>query len=277
MTQRQYEFTDSDFNYFKNLAARLTGIHLADNKRELVYGRVTRRLWTLRLNSFAEYIKLLESGNQEELEQFTNMMTTNLTSFFREMHHFEMLTEDVIPTLMKNKPRGSRIRIWSAGCSTGEEPYSIAMALKEKVPGISSWDLKILATDLDSEVLAHGAAGVYDADRITGIPPVYAEKYFEKGTGPNAGKVRVRPEIREMIAFRRLNLMEKWPMKGPMDVIFCRNVVIYFDKPTQTKLFAKFADILADDGRLFVGHSEALYKVTDRFELLGKTVYKKAS
>ncbi len=277
MVQRQYEFTDADFEYFKNLAARLTGIHLADNKRELVYGRVTRRLWTLRLKSFAEYIQLLESGDQAELEQFTNMMTTNLTSFFREMHHFEFLTSEVIPTLMRNKPRGSRIRIWSAGCSTGEEPYSIAMALKEHVPGLSGWDLKILATDLDSEVLAVGAAGVYAEERVNGMPEVYLRKYFEKGQGPNAGKVRVRPEIREMITFRRLNLMERWPMKGPMDVIFCRNVVIYFDKPTQTRLFAKFADILADDGRLFVGHSEALYKVTDKFELLGKTVYKKAS
>jgi chemotaxis protein methyltransferase CheR len=192
------------------------------------------------------------------------------------MHHFEFLTNEVIPQLMKNKPRGSRIRLWSAGCSTGEEPYSIAMALKESVPGLGGWDVKILATDLDSEVLAHGAAGVYTEDRITGVPSAYLDKYFEKGQGPNAGTVRVREEIRGMITFRRLNLMENWPMKGPMDVIFCRNVVIYFDKPTQTRLFAKFANILADDGRLFVGHSEALYKVTDKFELLGKTVYRKA-
>ncbi len=276
MAQRQYEFSDADFDYFRKIADRLTGIHLADNKKELVYGRVTRRLRALRLASFAEYIALLESGDAGELEQFTNMITTNLTSFFREMHHFDFLTKEVIPELMRLKPRGSRIRIWSAGCSTGEEPYSIAMALKESVSGLAAWDVKILATDLDSEVLAHGAAGVYAEDRVNGIPSVYLDKYFQKGTGPNAGKVRVREEIREMITFRRLNLMENWPMKGPMDVIFCRNVVIYFDKPTQTRLFAKFANILADDGRLFVGHSEALYKVTDKFELLGKTVYKKA-
>ncbi len=276
MAQRQYEFSDSDFNYFRKIADRLTGIHLADNKKELVYGRVTRRLRALRLQSFSDYIALLESGDASELEQFTNMITTNLTSFFREMHHFDFLTQDVIPTLMKNKPRGSRIRIWSAGCSTGEEPYSIAMALRESIPGLAGWDVKILATDLDSEVLAHGAAGVYADDRVNGIPSIYLEKYFEKGRGPNAGKVRVKEEVRNMITFRRLNLMENWPMKGPMDVIFCRNVVIYFDKPTQTRLFAKFFNILADDGRLFVGHSEALYKVTDKFELLGKTVYKKA-
>ncbi len=276
MAQRQYEFSDSDFNYFRKIADRLTGIHLADNKKELVYGRVTRRLRALRLQSFSDYIALLESGDVNELEQFTNMITTNLTSFFREMHHFDFLTQDVVPTLMKNKPRGSRIRIWSAGCSTGEEPYSIAMALRESVPGLSGWDVKILATDLDSEVLAHGAAGVYTVDRVNGIRSVYLDKYFDKGRGPNAGKVRVKEEVRNMITFRRLNLMEDWPMKGPMDVIFCRNVVIYFDKPTQTRLFAKFSNILADDGRLFVGHSEALYKVTDKFELLGKTVYKKA-
>lgn len=277
MPHKQYEFTDKEFEYFRQLAGKLTGIHLADNKRELVYGRVTRRLRALRLNSFAEYIKVLETGDAAELEQFTNMITTNLTSFFREMHHFEFLTDEVIPTLMRNKPRGTRIRIWSAGCSTGEEAYSIAMALKESVSGLGSWDVKILATDLDSEVLAHGAAGVYDEDRTRGIPKVYLDKYFEKGKGANAGKVRVREEIRNMISFRRLNLMDAWPMRGPMDVIFCRNVVIYFDKPTQTQLFSKFANILADDGRLFVGHSEALYKVTNKFELLGKTVYKKAS
>lgn len=276
MTQKQYEFSDADFDYFRKLADRLTGIHLADNKRELVYGRVTRRLRALRLQTFAEYIGLLESGDVGELDQFTNMITTNLTSFFREMHHFEFLTSEVIPELMKNKPRGSRIRIWSAGCSTGEEPYSIAMALRESVAGLNGWDVKILATDLDSEVLAHGAAGVYTDDRVNGIPTAYLDKYFEKGSGPNRGKVRVKQEVREMITFRRLNLMENWPMKGPMDVIFCRNVVIYFDKPTQTRLFSKFANMLADDGRLFVGHSEALYKVTDKFELLGKTVYKKA-
>jgi chemotaxis protein methyltransferase CheR len=277
MSQRQYEFSDKEFNYFQKLSDRLTGIHLADNKRELVYGRVTRRLRALKLSSFSEYIKVLESGDSRELEQFTNMITTNLTSFFREMHHFEFLTKEVIPQLMRAKPRGSRIRIWSAGCSTGEEPYSIAMALKESVPGLSSWDLKILATDLDSEVLAHGATGIYDNDRVNGMPSVYLDKYFDKGKGSNAGKVRIKQEIRDMITFRQLNLMDNWPMKGPMDIIFCRNVVIYFDKQTQTKLFAKFERILADDGRLFVGHSEALYKVTDKFELLGKTVYKKAA
>ena len=277
MNQRQYAFSDSDFEYFRKLSDRLAGIHLADNKRELVYGRVTRRLRALRLSSFKEYIKVLESGDANEIEQFTNMITTNLTSFFREMHHFDLLTKDVIPALMKSKPRGSRIRIWSAGCSTGEEPYSIAMALRDAVPSISSWDLKILATDLDSDVLAQGAAGVYDEDKINGIPEKYLGKYFDKGRGANSGKVRIKQEVREMITFRRLNLMESWPMKGPMDIIFCRNVVIYFDKKTQTRLFSKFANVLADDGRLFAGHSEALYKVTDKFELLGKTVYKKAA
>jgi chemotaxis protein methyltransferase CheR len=277
MSQRQYEFTDKEFSYLQNLAGKLTGIHLADNKRELVYGRLTRRLRALKLSNFTQYIDILEQKDPNELEQFTNMITTNLTSFFRENHHFEFMTKDAIPELMKARADSKRLRIWSAGCSTGEEPYSIAMAILSEVPQLTNWDFKILATDLDSEVIAHASNGVYGDDRIQGLDKKYLDDYFDRGSGANSGKVRVRPEVRKWITFRRLNLMDNWPMSGPLDIIFCRNVVIYFDKPTQTKLFDKFCNILADDGRLFVGHSEALYKVTNRFELLGKTIYKKAA
>jgi len=277
MEDRQFEFTDKDFNHLRDLVSRHTGISLADNKKELVYGRVSRRLRALRMNSFEAYRALLEEGGADELEQFTNLITTNLTAFFREPHHFDYLKQSILPELLKKRRNSTQIRIWSAGCSTGEEPYSIAIALKEAIPNIGSWDIKILATDLDSNVLAHGRAGVYTEDRLSGISDERLKKWFYKGRDSHQGKVKVHEELQELITFQQLNLMGSWPMKGKFDVIFCRNVVIYFDRPTQTKLFGRFATALANDGRMVVGHSETLNKVTDRFVLLGKTVYQKAA
>jgi len=277
MDNRQFDFTDQDFNHLRELVSRHTGIALADNKKELVYGRVSRRLRALKMNSFAAYRSLLEKGGADELEQFTNLITTNLTAFFREPHHFEYLKESILPELLKKRRNSSKIRIWSAGCSTGEEPYSIAIALKEAIPSFGSWDIKILATDLDSNVLAHGKSGIYTEDRLSGISEDRLKKWFYKGRYNHKGKVKVHEELQKIITFQQLNLMESWPMKGEFDVIFCRNVVIYFDRPTQKKLFGRFASVLAKDGRMIVGHSETLNKVTDRFELLGKTVYRKAA
>ncbi len=276
MDQRQFQFTDQDFSHFRELVSRHTGISLSESKRELVYGRLSRRLRALNISKFSEYRALLEKGEPEELEQFSNMITTNLTAFFREKHHFDILTRE-LPALKSGGTNARRLRIWSAGCSTGEEPYSIAMALRESIPNIDAWDVKILATDLDSNVLSQGKSGVYSEDRLSGVSAEQKRRWFLKGKGQNQGKVRVVPQIREMISFRQLNLMEPWPMKGQFDAIFCRNVVIYFDKPTQTRLFSRFAEKLESEGRLFVGHSETLCKVTDRFELLGKTVYKHAA
>ena len=277
MENRQFDFTDKDFNHLRDLVGRHTGISLADNKKELVYGRVSRRLRALRMNSFAAYRALLEEGNADELEEFTNLITTNLTAFFREPHHFDFLKQNILPELLKKRRDSAKIRIWSAGCSTGEEPYSIAIALKEAIPNIGSWDIKILATDLDSNVLAHAKAGVYAEDRLSGISDDRLKKWFYKGKGRHQGNVKVHEEIQKLITFEKLNLMGTWPMKSKFDVIFCRNVVIYFDRPTQTKLFGRFSTALANDGRMIVGHSETLNKVTDQFSLLGKTVYKKAA
>lgn len=277
MDNRQFEFSDQDFFHLRDLVGQQTGISLADSKKELVYGRVARRLRALRIDSFEEYRRLLEQGDANEMEQFTNMITTNLTAFFREPHHFEYLENTIIPNLLKSRRDSRKLRIWSAGCSTGEEPYSIAMTIKEAIPNPGLWDIKILASDLDSNVVSHGKAGIYTRDQLSGISETRLKQWFLKGSGARKGKVKVRDELRELIAFRQLNLMESWPMQGMFDVIFCRNVVIYFDKPTQQKLFSRFADMLTKDGRMIVGHSESLNKVTNRFELLGKTVYEKAA
>jgi chemotaxis protein methyltransferase CheR len=277
MEDRQFKFTDQDFNHLRELVGKHTGISLADNKKELVYGRISRRLRALRINSFQEYRSLLEKGESDELEQFTNLITTNLTAFFREPHHFDYMKGTIIPELLKSRRDSKKIRIWSAGCSTGEEPYSIAIALKEAMPNPGPWELQILATDLDSDVLAHGKAGIYTEDRLSGISDQRLKKWFYKGSGTNQGKVKVHKDLQDLITFQQLNLMGSWPMKSQFDIIFCRNVVIYFDKPTQEKLFGRFANALVQDGRMIVGHSETLNKVTDRFDLLGKTIYEKAA
>ncbi|BAO45039.1 CheR family methyltransferase [Thiolapillus brandeum] len=270
-----FEFTDQDFSRLRELVYRHTGIRMADNRRDLIYGRLSRRLRALGLRSFGAYCRLIEDGHNDELEAFTNAVTTNLTAFFREAHHFDYLAETLIPELLKRNRDSRRIRLWSAGCSTGEEPYTLAMILRESIPDIHNWDVRILATDLDSEVLLKASAGVYEQQNIEGVLGSRLKRWFRKGTGTNKGKARVVPQLQELITFGKLNLMEGWPMKGPFDVIFCRNVLIYFDKPTQKKLFDRFADILVQKGHLFIGHSESPMDLTDRFALIGQSIYKK--
>lgn len=272
---REFDLTDRDFDRIRNLAMKHLGIALADTKRELVYSRLTKRLRQLGMSGFSDYCDLLETGGAGELVHFTNAITTNLTSFFRENHHFEALTKTLLPELMKKKSRDRRLRIWSAGCSTGEEPYSIAMAVKETILQGSHWDVKILATDIDSNVLATASHGVYGLERVGNISQKRLKQWFMRGRGEHEGMAKVSSELQDMITFRRLNLMEEWPVKGYFDVIFCRNVVIYFDKETQKNLFDRFAEKVDDHGYIIVGHSESLFNVTDRFELLGQTIYRK--
>lgn len=274
---REFILTDKAFEFIRRFVKDHTGINLSDAKRQLVYGRLAKRLRQLGLNGFEEYCALLKEESTEELTNFVNAITTNLTSFFRENHHFEFLKETVFPQLLEKNQQKKRLRIWSAGCSTGEEPYSIAMTVKEALAGHIGWDAKILATDLDSNVLSTAQAGVYESRRAEGIPKVRLNRWFLKGKRMNTSNIRVSDAIREMITFKQLNLMNQWPMKGPFDVIFCRNVVIYFDKPTQKTLFDRYADILAEDGHLLIGHSESLFKVTDRFKLLGNTIYQRVA
>ena len=269
---RELTFTQRDFNFIRELVFEKAGIVLSEVKQDMVYGRLSRRIRKLGFAKFSDYCELLKNGDEEELGIFINAMTTNLTSFFRENHHFEYLGNNLLPHLFKTK-QDRRVRIWSAGCSTGEEPYCLAMVVKETLPKHAQWDVKILATDLDTNVLEHGRRGVYTAERVAGIDKARLKRWFRKGRGDHAGFVRIAPELGELITFKQLNLMQPWPMSGPFDIIFCRNVVIYFDKPTQKILFDRYSDILADDGHLFLGHSESMYKVSDRFELIGKTIY----
>lgn len=273
--EREFDFTPKDFEYIRDLVGDRTGIVLSDHKVDMVYGRLARRLRQLNIKAFKDYLAILENeDNNDELVEFTNALTTNLTSFFREPHHFEFLLKKGLPEIMKRRPN-KRLRIWSAGCSTGEEPYTIAITLREAIPNIRNWDVKVLATDLDSNVVARGKEGVYSLDRVNGIEKQRLSKWFRKNRSGREEKVKVSNELHELITFKQLNLMHQWPMKGPFDIIFCRNVVIYFNKETQRELFDRYANILADDGLLIVGHSESLHKVSDRFQLLGKTIYKK--
>jgi chemotaxis protein methyltransferase CheR len=272
--EREFTFTRHDFEFIRDMVGERTGIVLSDHKVDMVYGRLARRLRQLNLKSFKDYLVRLNQDDDQELVEFTNALTTNLTAFFREAHHFDFLINTAIPTLGKQRA-DKRLRIWSAGCSTGEEPYTIAMSVHEALPLIRSWDVKILATDLDSNVVERAKAGIYDQERVNGIDKTRLTRWFRKGKGAHAGKVKVDSALKDMITFKQLNLMQPWPMKGPFDIIFCRNVVIYFNKDTQRLLFNRYADLLANDGYLIVGHSESLHKVTDRFELIHKTIYRK--
>jgi chemotaxis protein methyltransferase CheR len=251
----------------------LTGISLADSKRELVYSRLARRLRKLQLTSFSEYCALVEQGGAEEMQELTNAMTTNLTSWFRERYHFEQLASEALPYIAKQRAGTHRVRLWSAGCSTGEEPYSMAMVLREVQRGFSDWDVRVLATDIDSNVVQTAAAGVYPADRLKGLEARQLARWF-KPDG-RAQHYTVEDELKSLITFKQLNLLDAWPVKGPFDVIFCRNVTIYFDKDTQRELFERMADLQEPGGWLFIGHSENLFNLTRRYKLVGRTVYRR--
>lgn len=275
--EREFPFSDDDFDNIRQLVSRHTGISLSDAKRDMVYGRLARRLRSLGLDDFKQYCRLLEEGDSEdELGRFTNAVTTNLTAFFREPHHFDFLGRQLLPELVRRRAAERRLRIWSAGCSTGEEPYSIAMQLLENLPQRSGWDIKVLATDLDTNVLATARRGIYAQERLKNVDQRRQRRWFRRGRGDNAGLLQVKPELQQMITFKQLNLMLDWPMQGLFDIIFCRNVIIYFDKPTQSVLMERFSGQMADHGRLFLGHSETLYRVTERFKLMGQTIYEKA-
>jgi chemotaxis protein methyltransferase CheR len=275
MRLREFDFGNEDFEALRKLVKQLTGINLSDQKRELVYGRLARRLRALQLQSFAEYRHLLAHDGGQEIVQFCNAITTNLTAFFREPHHFDYLREQVLAP-MANSGAARRLRIWSAGCSTGEEPYSLAMTILEALPDIRRWDVRILATDLDSDVLERGRRGIYTEERLKNLTLQRRSRFFQERRDREGVSYEATAELKSLITFKQLNLMHLLPMRGPLDAIFCRNVVIYFDKDTQRELFARVAQLQRSGNLLFLGHSESLFKVSEQYALIGKTVYRRA-
>jgi len=270
---REFEFTREDLSKLCQLIMDYAGITMNSDKEDMLYGRISRRVRKMGMQSFGQYIDYLENHSDgEEMGCFVNAITTNLTAFFRENHHFEYLKKTLLPELMEHHIVDRRIRIWSAGCSSGEEPYSIAMSVAETVP--AGWDVKILATDLDTDMVTHAATGVYDCKRVEGIADGRVRRWFSKNRN-HPDKIKVKSVLQDMITFRQLNLMHDWPMKGPMDAIFCRNVIIYFDVPTKRKLMSRYANLLAPHGRLFLGHSESLLNISDAFTSCGKSTYRK--
>lgn len=272
---REFELSQREFRLLASLATEHAGIVLGDHKRNMVYSRLSRRLRALGLSNFSDYCALVGDPDSAEFPQFINAITTNLTSFFRESHHFDHLREIVVPGVIAANPPDRVIRIWSAGCSTGEEPYSIAMTVLDALSRESGWKLQLLATDLDTNVLAAAAAGIYEEERIRELAPELRKQWFQRGTGQNQGKVRVVPELRECIQFQQFNLIESWGAKGPFDAIFCRNVMIYFRKETRQELFGRFAQALDRKAYLYIGHSETLQQTTSSFVPLGRTIYRK--
>ena len=265
------ELNDTQFEKISQLLYRLCGINLRTGKEELVKARLVKRLRFLGMESFDEYLRLIEEDPcGEELALMVDALTTNKTSFFREPEHFEYLRQEVLPALGQNR---ARMRFWSAGCSSGEEPFSLAMLLREELPGLDRQDVRILATDISVETLGKAREAVYDEEILKDVPALLLQKYFTCTKSKPPRTYKAKESIRKMIYFSRLNLMDAWPMRGPFDVIFCRNVMIYFDKPTQERLVNCFFELLAPGGYLFVGHSESLAYVSHKFSYVKPAVY----
>lgn len=265
---REFDFSSADFERVRKLIYQHAGISLAPVKQDMVYSRLARRLRATGKNTFGEYLDMLERGGSDEWEKFVNSLTTNLTSFFREPHHFPIFAEH-LKKLGTKRP----VRVWCSAASTGEEPYSIAMTVLETF-GANSSHVSIFASDLDTSVLATAEKGVYPVERVEKLSPDRLKRFFLRGTGSQEGFVSVRPELKQLITFQRVNLLDpNWPLRGPLDVIFCRNVMIYFDKPTQYKILSRFAPMLQPDGLMIAGHSESFLHAANLFRSLGKTVY----
>ncbi|MGI9213614.1 MAG: CheR family methyltransferase [Methylococcaceae bacterium] len=272
---REFEFTWDDFNHLRTLSYEHSGIKVPDDKFDMFYCRLAKRIRLLKLPNFKAYCHYLRHHHDSEFTEFINSITTNLTSFFRENHHFDYLTQQIIPEIKRRKNQNNRIRIWSAGCSTGEEPYSIAITLLENGIHPGAWNVKILATDLDTQVLAKASSGIYTQDRLEGIDKDRIKRWFQKNRSSPVGQVRVKSELASFITFRQLNLINTWRLSGPFDVIFCRNVLIYFDHATKASIINRFADLILPDQHLIIGHSESLHNICDRFTGLGNTIYRR--
>ena len=266
---REFVFSAADFERVRALIYKHAGISLSPVKQDMVYSRLARRLRARGDKTFSAYLDRAER-DPAEWETFVNSLTTNLTSFFREAHHFDILAE----RLKKHAGRNP-LRIWCSAASTGEEPYSLASTACEAFNTMTP-PVQIVATDIDTNVLATAQAGVYGLDRVDRLSRERMQRFFLKGTGSQAGFARVRPELQRLIEFKRINLLEtSWALQGPFDIMFCRNVMIYFDKPTQYAILKRFVPLLKQDGLLFAGHSESFLHAADLFRSLGRTVYER--
>jgi chemotaxis protein methyltransferase CheR len=266
--------TDGQFERISSLVMAQCGINLHVGKKEMVRARLNKRLRALRLEGFEQYVRLLgEPGGDEELVTMLDTLSTNVTQFFREPRHFQFLGEE-LAKLTAGAAGGGRVRIWSAGCSMGQEPYSIAMTLCEQA-SLARWDCQVLATDLSTRALRVAVTGSYSAAEVAGVPRPLLNRYFADGGKGAERRYAVRPVLRERVQFARLNLMSRWPMRGPFDVVFCRNVMIYFDKPTQGRLVERFSGLLRPGGLLLVGHSESLAGVRHGLKYEEPTIYRK--
>ncbi|MEO8683432.1 MAG: protein-glutamate O-methyltransferase CheR [Devosia sp.] len=269
MEAGEIPLSEREFSRIKTRVYQVAGISLSDAKRTLVISRLSKIVRALGLPGFDAYVDFLERGaSPTDGQNFVNALTTNLTRFYREDHHFEHLRQ-YVGSLIAQKPRGMRLRIWSAACSTGQEPYTIGMDLLAAFPELKRWDFKILGTDIDTAVLTKAARGIYPESELSGLSSERARLLEKTGSG----EIQVPGSVRELVSFKPLNLITAWPMKGPFDAIFCRNVAIYFDKPTQGQMFGRFANLLAPEGFLYIGHSENLGSGGEGFRLVGKTIY----
>jgi chemotaxis protein methyltransferase CheR len=273
---REFAFSDEDFKSLSKLAYEQAGIVLAESKRNLIYGRLSRRLRALGMTTFRDYRALLMGdGGVAELQNFINSISTNLTKFFRESHHFDHFRSAVaVPYAQARSRSNRRLRVWSAGCSTGEEPYTIAVILQKEMADVARHDVRVLATDIDTEVLSKAARGEYPENSVEDVPKAY-RGYFELAKGERGPLVRLSQPIRSLIAFRQLNLLETWPFQGQFDAIFCRNVMIYFDGPTKNALVERFIKKLIPGGWLYIGHSESLLGSHPGLKLMGRTIYRR--
>jgi chemotaxis protein methyltransferase CheR len=273
---REFAFSDADFRNLAQFAYQHAGIALADSKRNLVYSRLSRRLRALGLTSFRDYRAYL-TANTGELENFINAISTNLTKFFREAHHFDHFrTHVAVPFVQESHGAvGRRLRVWSAGCSTGEEPYTVAVVLKREIRDLARHDVKILATDIDTDVVAKGVRGEYSAGSIDEVPKPYREFFLPVESKRDSANVTVAEEVRKLITFRKLNLMEPWPFTGNFDAIFCRNVMIYFDAATKSTLVDRLTEKIKPGGWLYIGHSESLIGAHPGLRLVGRTIYRR--
>jgi chemotaxis protein methyltransferase CheR len=273
---REFAFSEADFQILTQLAYEHAGISLSESKQNLIYSRLSRRLRALRLETFSDYCDYL-AANSAEIENFINSISTNHTKFFREIHHFEHFrTHVVLPfaQAIAHKP-GGRLRVWSAGCSTGEEPYTIAVILKREIRDFGGSDVRILATDIDTDVLSKATRGEFAAAGVDEVPKEYQSFFARKAGQGAAEKIVMDEDLRALIAFRRLNLMHDWPFHGLFDAIFCRNVMIYFDAPTKANLIERFTRQLKPGGWLYIGHSESLIGLHPGLDLAGRTTYRR--